>query len=295
MPMITYAQNREDVLLNRVFAGRGQGFYIDVGANDPTACSVTRHFYGLGWHGINVEPAGAAFRRLAAARGRDVNLNVGLSKRPGSLWFYESPTASTLSTFSADEAAAHARRGHAFVRRRVPVTTLARVCRRYVSGPIDFLSIDVENHEREVIEGGDWRRWRPRVVLVEDYIPANGVPSHGRWEPLLLAADYHFAFFDGINRFYVRAEDRQLLPLLRTPANVLDDFIPYEYQRQIDYLQGLLAARGQTPGPMNMEELGPLTRAVARRLQRLEARYPRLAGAVRSLGASALAGLRGVS
>ena len=65
------------------------GFYIDVGAYDPVDDSVTKHFYDLGWRGINVEPAGHLRARSPTARPRDVNLNVGLSDEPGTLTFYE--------------------------------------------------------------------------------------------------------------------------------------------------------------------------------------------------------------
>ena len=56
MSMISYAQNQEDVLLRREFPDCTNGFYIDVGANDPVWDSVTKHFYDRGWHGINIEP-----------------------------------------------------------------------------------------------------------------------------------------------------------------------------------------------------------------------------------------------
>ncbi len=62
--MISYAQNQEDVLLNRVFQGLSDGFYIDVGANDPVVDSVTKLFYDRGWTGINVEPDENCWRRL---------------------------------------------------------------------------------------------------------------------------------------------------------------------------------------------------------------------------------------
>src|SRR5688572_4513997 len=54
-PLITsFAQNGEDVRLWRIFANQGPGFYVDVGAGDPTADSVTRLFYDSGWTGINI-------------------------------------------------------------------------------------------------------------------------------------------------------------------------------------------------------------------------------------------------
>jgi FkbM family methyltransferase len=268
--MVSYAQNHEDVLLNRVFAGQPTGYYIDIGANDPTDASVTRHFYDRGWHGINVEPSRVAFRSLAAARRRDVNLNLGISDRRGTLRFYEAPTLSTHSTFSADEARAQRAQGIHFEEHLVPVITLAQLCEQYVSGPIDFMSIDVENHEWEVVQGGDWRRWRPRVVLVEDYVPATGIPGNHKWQHLLEGAGYHFALFDGINRFFVRDEDRQLLPRLSVPVNVLDDYVPHAY------------------------DLGPTALRVARWLDALPTRHPRLYAAARRFKRLTVAGVRTV-
>ena len=132
--------------------------------------------------------------------------------------------------------------GMTFVRRPVPVMTLARVCEEHVDRRIDFLKIDAEGHEREVIEGGDWGRWRPRIILVEATWP-------DRWEPQLLAADYRFAAFDGLNRYYVRAEDSHLTPAFMAPVCFHDDYIPYRYQATLDEMRPSWAAPG-TWGPM---------------------------------------------
>jgi hypothetical protein len=57
-----------------------------------------------------------------------------------------------------------------------------------------------------VLAGADWRRFRPKVVLVEAVAPGTMAPSHAEWEPILFGAGYGFAFFDGLNRFYVADE-----------------------------------------------------------------------------------------
>ena len=142
------------------------------------------------------------------------------------------------------------KQGMKYVGHTVPVTTLATVCEEYVDRPIDFLKIDVEAHEREVVEGCDWNRWRPRVVLVE-------TNWKERWEPMILAADYLFAAFDGLNRYYVRAEDRQLLSALNAPVNALDDYIPYRYLSAIEDLNIQLASAQRMT-----EELPPMWTAV---------------------------------
>jgi FkbM family methyltransferase len=234
MTMISYSQNREDILLARVFAGQEDGFYIDVGANDPRNCSVTKHFYEQGWHGINVEP-NAKFPILAADRPRDVNLNVAVGNQDTEQTFYEFSQNAALSTFVQLEAEEHRRRfGYNYLVRRVPVRTLASICQSNGVTAIDFMSIDVEGYERQVLSGADWRRWRPRVVLIEATRPHQTETTHEGWEYLLLEADYRFTYFDGLNRFYLRAEDAALARHFDVPPNVFDDYILYEHIAQVE-------------------------------------------------------------
>ncbi len=244
MPWTSYAQNREDVLLRRAFAGVSSGFYIDVGACDPVLLSVTKTFYDAGWSGINIEASPKQHALVAAARPRDLNLCVGCSDHPGTMTFFKARgDAVGLSTFAADEVQAHKARGFAFDEITVPLTTLADICREHVgSRTIDFVKIDVEGHEAAVIAGADFVRFRPRVLLVEATRPLSQEVTHAEWEQRLLDADYLFATFDGLNRYYVRKEDAHLREALSVMPNVFDDYIPYEYQRQIEALEAELAA-----------------------------------------------------
>lgn len=238
MRILSYAQNLEDVVLNRAFADRRDGFYVDVGAGDPIEDSVTKFFYDRGWHGINIEPLPNLSEALVADRPRDINLPVGLSNREGTLSFYEVPDCQGISTFSREQAEEHHRStGFAIVERLIPVTTLARVCELNDVPTIDFLKVDVESCEREVLEGADWERYRPRVVVVEATRPLTTIPCYDTWEPLLLSADYLFAFFDGLNRYYVRAEDRELMPLLSAPINHYADYERFQHHHRVQELE----------------------------------------------------------
>lgn len=240
MTMISYAQNGEDVVLRRLFDDRTTGFYIDVGAAHPEGDSVTKHFYDKGWHGINVEPVSSFVVLLEKERPRDVNLELALSNDAGRLKFYDGPEGSGWSTLSLEVAESRRREGIPFVERDVEVTTLTEICEKYVDEPIDFLKIDVEGHEREVLEGHDWDRWRPTVVVVEATVPHSDVPDHGRWENLLISAGYLFGLFDGINRFYVRNEDAQLAERLRSPANFIDDFTSWRHVQEMKAVEAQL-------------------------------------------------------
>ena len=79
--MISYAQNLEDVILNRLFQNKPSGFYIDIGAHDPTELSVTKHFYDLGWRGINIEPIPGSLEKFKQQRPGDINLNLAIGAR----------------------------------------------------------------------------------------------------------------------------------------------------------------------------------------------------------------------
>ncbi|MCI0683664.1 MAG: FkbM family methyltransferase [Gemmataceae bacterium] len=212
-------------MLERAFRWVASGFYVDVGASDPEYGSMTKHFYDRGWRGINIEP-GSWFPRLAAARPRDVNLNVAVSDAEGAITFYERPEVPGMSSVSPHCAPAVNGESTRPVARTVAARTLRGLLDDVGAPQIDFMSIDVEGHEEQVLRGNDWERHRPRVLVIESTLPNTTILCHQAWEPLLLAARYRFVFFNGINRFYVRDEDAGLAEQLETPATALDQYVP---------------------------------------------------------------------
>lgn len=231
MSFISYAQNYEDVLLWRALQHVSNGFYIDVGANDPELHSVTKAFYDAGWRGINIEPMpsyGAAFREQ---RPRDINLNVAAGASSGSITLFDVPDVNGWASTDAEVAANHRAHGHAVVEHTVPLMTLTEICRQRVTGPVHFLKVDVEGFEADVLRGMDFSLCRPWIVVVEAIMPNSRDSNHLQWEHLVTDHQYRFVWFDGLNRYYVAEEHAELAQHLQVQPNVFDDYLTHHLDK----------------------------------------------------------------
>jgi FkbM family methyltransferase len=227
---ISYAQNMEDILLDRLFGGQA-GTFMDIGANHPFIDSNTYFFYLRGWRGVNLEPTRRGHELFLKYRPDDLNLNVAASDVEGELPFYEIANEqglTGLSTLSSDVAEHHRTEGFQVFEDRVPVRTIAALVEEHGIAAPDLLSIDVESHEGHVIRGLPLSTWRPRVLVIESTQPLTESASHQDWEPILLAHGYLFAAFNGVNRFYLRDDLRDRLDCFQTPVNVLDVYQRHE-------------------------------------------------------------------
>ena len=224
MSFISYAQNFEDVMLWRALNHVEDGFYIDVGANDPDELSVTKAFYDANWHGINIEPVREYFDLLQTARPRDINLCLGAGAVEGTLELFNIPE-SGLATSDPAIARSHREAGWHVEPQQMNVRTLAQICEEHVKGPIHFLKIDVEGAELDVISGMDFQRWRPWIVVVEATVPLSQKQVHEEWEGLLLAERYEPIYFDGLNRYYLAQEHAELKTAFDAPPNPFDHYI----------------------------------------------------------------------
>jgi FkbM family methyltransferase len=281
---VSYAQNREDVVLARALGPdeRG-GFYVDVGAGHPVYDSVTKAFSDRGWRGVNVEPLVEEHALLASSRPLDVNLNVAVGAVGGVAKLYEGPPDNRGSSTAVPELAeAYRAEGQDFVAREVRMRTLASIADEHVSGPVDFLKVDVEGMEREVLVGADWEWFRPRVVVVESTVPNTTEASHESWEPLLVAAGYWFALFDGINRFYVRDDEPELRDRIAAPANVLDDYVVHTWLTRVQASDALAEERRVALDRSHAElaDLARRTRVLESRAAALEATIAELTDAL---------------
>lgn len=228
--MISYTENREDVLLHRCFKDVEGGFYIDIGAHHPTFASVTRLLYDKGWSGINVEP-GEGIAALRAERPRDINLELAVSDHIGTTTFWVHSANSGTSSLSPTVSGQVAEKAGQMRPVEVRVTTLPAIIDEHAAGRhIHFLKIDAEGAEDAIVRAADWSRHRPEVVVIESTEPYTNVRREEPWQRRLAESDYTLAYFDGINDFWVRAESAYLLRHFKLPVNVLDGYTPYNHE-----------------------------------------------------------------
>jgi FkbM family methyltransferase len=176
-----FGQFAEDACLFSYFADKqysitqdlsrvGKGFYVDVGAYDPVAISNTRIFYAAGWQGINIDPSSASMESFVRARPRDVNLRCAVSDHEGSITFYGFGHPSVFSTVDREVAVDYAKRlGIEPTVEIVPSSRLSVILESHLppNTRIDFLSVDAEGHDLQVLQSNDWSRFRPELVVTE--------------------------------------------------------------------------------------------------------------------------------
>ena len=211
---LSYTQNLEDYHLSLAFAGQAAGTYIDIGAGHPVADNVSFWFYERGWRGIVVEPQPELAALYPRLRPRDTVVRALVGRDGGEADFFLVDRLHGFSTTIERHAQKASAFGAGYRKLRLPVVTLASLCETHGLRDIDFLKIDVEGAEADVLHGGDWQRFRPKVIVAEAVAPGSGEPAWAEWEPLLTANGYRFRLFDTLNRFYVAEEHPEIMARL---------------------------------------------------------------------------------
>ena len=200
-----------------------KGFYIDIGAQDPIVDSVSKAFYERGWRGIHVEATPAYAEALRKNRPDEIVIEAAVSDHNGQMTFYEIPETG-LSTGDADIAHRHVEKNFEVQEITVACTTLAEIFALAGDQEIHWLKIDVEGMEAQVLAGWGEAKARPWIVVIESTLPNTQIETHEQWEYLLLERGYRYAYFDGLNRFYVSENHLELTKALQYGPNVFDNF-----------------------------------------------------------------------
>jgi FkbM family methyltransferase len=174
-----YAQFGEDLILAHLFAQLEikKPSYLDIGANEPRYISNTYYFYLRGSKGILIEPNPYLYKKLKALRPRDIVLNTGIGKTDTSeADFYVFPNyANGLSTFSEKDAKHWEETGMKGLGKipvekviKMPLIPVNTILEKYAGSQApNFISLDVEGLDLEILKSFDFHKYQPEVICVE--------------------------------------------------------------------------------------------------------------------------------
>ncbi len=170
----SFSQEGEDMIINRFFEHKKKGFYVDVGAHHPFRFSNTCFFYKKGWTGINIDPLPTAAPLFNKYRKRDINIQKGVSLKEEPLLYYafNEPAYNTFNEAKANEYV-NAKLVSPDVRKiKIDTVPLRKILDEHVAPgtTIDFLTIDTEGLEMEVLRSNDWEKYQPTIIILESHI-----------------------------------------------------------------------------------------------------------------------------
>ncbi|CAH1656862.1 FkbM family methyltransferase [Hyphomicrobiales bacterium] len=169
---VAFAHWGEDAVIDYLFRDRPLGRYLDIGCFHPDLYSNTRLLHAKGWSGVNVDPNPFMIEQFRERRPNDINLNMAVARERGCLDFFVFHEWGSSNTLSPDFSAKITESQKVQVQRRIPtkVVTLADVMEdNFAQSPPDFMNVDVESLDLEVIQSNNWEKFRPTIVAVEDF------------------------------------------------------------------------------------------------------------------------------
>jgi len=163
----TYSLFQEDLFIKKYFKNRSKGFFIDVGCYHPLDGNNTQLLYKKGWNGINFDINHYSIKLFEFFRKRDINIHSGISNKKTKLTMYYRKEINMLNTLDKKIAKIHFRNG--FKKKNIQVNTLNFFISKYFKKieKIDFLNIDVEGVELNVLKSLNFKQYKPQLICIE--------------------------------------------------------------------------------------------------------------------------------
>ena len=160
----SYAQCGEDMILDVILL-KSKGFYIDIGANNPIYQSNTMYFYKKGWKGINIDATPGSMKDFRKLRKRDLNIEVAIANEEKEMIFYLFEP-SFYNSFNEQYPELY--KDKLIGQKSIRTTKLSSILDQYLGNPeIDFLTLDAEGYDYDILKSNNWMKYRPKVIVIE--------------------------------------------------------------------------------------------------------------------------------
>jgi len=163
----TYSMHGEDLVVKEYFKNVNNGFYIDIGCYHPLQHNNTMLLYKKGWTGINVDVSDFSIKLFNFCRPKDLNLNIAVSSKNEDVNLYYQKNLSQLSTLVKSQSKIVFQ--GKIKERKILSKTLTNLLDTsiYKNKKIDFLDLDIEGADFDVLKSLDFSRYQPRLISVE--------------------------------------------------------------------------------------------------------------------------------
>lgn len=166
----SYSQEGEDLIIDKLLGYKKNGFYVDIGAHHPLRFSNTAIFYKRGWNGINIDAMPNSMEAFNLLRKRDINLEIAVANEEETRIFYTF-NEPALNTLNKEEALSKdGKNGYKIIETfELKTQKLKTILNKYAGkNEIDFISIDTEGNDLNVLKSSDWEMFKPKLILVEE-------------------------------------------------------------------------------------------------------------------------------
>jgi len=163
----SYSMDKEDLVIEEYFKNKNKGVYIDVGCYHPLQRNNTMLLYQKGWRGINIDISDFSIKLFKFLRPDDFNLNVAVSNKEGEIDMFFQKKLSQLSTIK-ENSAKKAFQGN-ILNQKILSRKLTSILDegKYKDQKIDFLNVDAEGADFEVLQSLDFNKYSPELICIE--------------------------------------------------------------------------------------------------------------------------------
>lgn len=201
------SQFDEEIFLKKYFKNDRKGKYLDLGCFHPVRDNNTYQLYKKNWNGINLDLNPLTIELFNFSRPRDINLNIALSRKSGKKNFYYFGEFSPLNTLDKNhlkflEKNFNVKRNQYKIK-RIKTEKINSILNKYKFNKIDFLSIDLEGQEYEVLRDFNFKKYKINLLSVE--MLSHNILSKKiskKLDRLLVRNRFKFIYKTGVNYFY---------------------------------------------------------------------------------------------
>ena len=168
-----YSQDKEDMIISKELKNIKKGFYIDVGCYHPIEINNTALLYNKGWNGINIDISSHSIKLFNILRPDDLNFNLAVSNKNKLINFYFQKKLSKISTIIKIKSKKIFQ--GKVKKEKIMSKTLTKIIdeTKYRNRSIDFLNIDAEGSDYQVLKSLDFKLYKPKLICIEIF-PHNG-------------------------------------------------------------------------------------------------------------------------